>query len=293
MIHQLLRRVALPPTGLVLLSIASTQIGSAIAKSLLDQITPVGMVLLRVGFAAGLLLLLWRPSVRQTLRARGWLVLFFGASLALMNLSFYEAIARIPIGIGVALEFIGPLGVAVCNSRKLLDVLWVVLAGLGILLVTPIGGFALDLVGISFALLAGAFWAAYIILSARTGKALPGGGGLAIAMTLGTLILLPIGGSAVYQALDRPYLLLLGFGVAMLSSAIPYSLELEALRTLPVRVFGILLSLEPMMAAIAGFVILGETLNFRSGIAIVLVTVAAAGSSQFSDRKLSHEEREA
>lgn len=284
--HHLLRRLTLPPTGLVLLSIASTQIGSAIAKSLLNQITPAGMVLLRVGFAAGLLLLLWRPPVRQTLQARGWLVLFFGASLALMNLSFYEAIARIPIGIAVALEFIGPLGVAVCHSRKPLDVLWVILAGLGIVLVTPIGGFALDLAGIGFALLAGVFWAAYILLSARTGKALPGGSGLAIAMTLGTVILLPIGGSAVYDVIDRPFLLLLGFGVAMLSSAIPYSLELEALRTIPVQVFGILLSLEPMMAAIAGFAILGETLNLRSIIAILLVTIAAAGSSRFSDRAL-------
>lgn len=286
MLHQLLRRIALPPTGLVLFSIASTQIGSAIAKSLLDQITPSGMVLLRVGLAAGLLLLLWRPPIRAALRARGWLVLLFGASLALMNLSFYEAIARIPIGIAVALEFIGPLGVAVCNSRKLLDVLWVVLAGLGIVLVTPIGGFTLNLAGIGFALLAGAFWAAYILLSARTGKALPGGSGLAIALTLGTLILLPFGGSAVVQNIDQPQLLLMGFGVALLSSAIPYSFELEALRTMPVRVFGILLSLEPMMAAIAGFIILGETLTLRSVIAIVLVTVAAAGSSRFSDRKL-------
>jgi inner membrane transporter RhtA len=158
----------------------------------------------------------------------------------------------------------------------------VVLAGIGIVLLTPIGGLDLDVTGIVFALLAGACWATYILLSARTGRVLPGGNGLAIAMTIGAIGLLPFGAATASPALANPQLLLMGFGVAMLSSAVPYSLELEALRHLPVRVFGVLLSLEPMVAAIAGFLILGETLNPRAIVAIVLVTLAAAGSSRYS-----------
>lgn len=274
----------LPPTALVLLSIVSTQLGSALAKSLFQQLNPYGMALLRVGFAAIILLLLWRPRLTGMNRWGRVALIGFGLSLSLMNLTFYLAIERIPIGVAVALEFIGPLGVAVANSRRWLDGLWVALAAVGIGLLAPIGGSVLDPVGVGLALVAGSFWAAYILLSARVGRAFPGGTGLALAMGVGAIVLLPIGLMAGGTALVSPPLLLLGFGVALLSSVLPYSFELEALRGLPVRVFGVLLSLEPVAAAVTGLILLGETLDFRASLAIGLVTVAAAGASRFGTR---------
>lgn len=271
-------RPSLSPTLLVLLSIVSTQLGSAVAKSLFAQINPYTVVFLRVGFAALVLLLLWRPHWRQVKPEQYPLLVAFGLALALMNLSFYLAIERVPIGVAVALEFVGPLGVAVCNSRRWLDGLWVALAAAGILLLSPLGQARLDPVGILLALTAGGLWAAYILLSARVGQALPGGSGLAMAMTIGAVALLPVGLWAGVGNLT-PYLLLLGFGVALLASALPYSLELEALRWMPVQVFGVLLSLEPVAAAAMGFLVLREALSLRDLSAIVLVTLAAAGAA--------------
>ncbi len=271
-------RPPLPPTALLLLSIVSTQLGSAVAKSLFTQINPYAVVVLRVGFAAIVLLLLWRPRWRQISRADYLPLVGFGLALALMNLTFYLAIERIPIGIAVALEFLGPLGLAVLNSRRWLDGLWVALAAAGILLLAPVGDVQLDPIGLLLALTAGGFWASYILLSVRVGRALPGGAGLAIAMTIGALLLLPVGLWAGVIGLPLP-LLLLGFAVAMLSSALPYSLELEALRWMPVQVFGVLLSLEPVTAALMGFLVLRETLSLRAMLAIMLVTIAAAGAA--------------
>jgi inner membrane transporter RhtA len=280
-----MNRSAPSPTVLVLLSVASTQFGSAIAKSLFAQINPYAVVFLRVGFAALLLLALWRPNWRQVNRATAPTLILFGLSLAFMNLSFYLAIERIPIGVAVALEFIGPLGVAVAHSRRWLDALWVVLAAVGIALLAPIGDdFRLDPIGVGLALVAGALWASYILLTAKVGKALPGGAGLALAMTVGAIVLLPIGIGAGGAVLLSPTLLLIGLGVALLSSALPYSLELEALRWMPVRVFGVLLSTEPAAAALIGFLVLRETLSLRAMVAIGLVTVAAAGSARFSQK---------
>jgi len=190
--------------------------------------------------------------------------------------------------VAVTLEFVGPLGVAVAGSRRLLDGLWVVLAATGVLLLAPLkvlGATDLDPAGVAFALLAGVFWASYILLSARVGGAFPGGTGLVISLCVGTLVLLPIGIADGGYALLDPKLLLLGLGVAILSSAVPYSLELSALRTLPTRVFGVLMSLEPAVAALVGFLVLGELLDLRAVAAIGLVTVAAAGASLFGGRK--------
>ncbi|MDJ0702850.1 MAG: EamA family transporter [Leptolyngbyaceae cyanobacterium MO_188.B28] len=276
--------VSLPPLSLVLLAIGSTQIGSASAKALFQEAGPAGVVFLRVGFAAAFLFLLWRPQWRSQVRDHLGLLILFGLALALMNFSFYAAIDRIPVGIAVALEFIGPLGLAIVKSRRVLDILWVLLAGAGIVLLTPIGGFALDLWGVGLALLSGCLWAAYILLSVRTGRALAGEEGLAWAMAIGALVLAPVGIAAEGATLLQPQVWLPGLGVALLSSAIPYSLELEALRSLPIQVFGVLLSLEPVAAAIAGFLILGETLEFRAIAAILLVTIAAAGTARFSRR---------
>ena len=278
---------AFPPTGLVLLSIGSVQLGAAIAKGLFDELGPTGTVLLRVGFAAIVLLVLWRPSVKGFAR-RGYLVAtLFGLTLAAMNLSLYLALDRIPLGVAVTLEFVGPLGVAVAGSRRLLDLLWAVLAAAGILLLAPLnilGDANLDPVGVALALLAGLFWASYILLSARTGSAFPGGTGLVIALCVATVALLPVGIAGGGAALLDPWLLLAGFAVAMLSSAIPYSFELEALRKLPARLFGVLMSLEPAVAALIGFVVLDERLGPRALVAVVLVTVAAVGASRIGEK---------
>jgi inner membrane transporter RhtA len=218
----------------------------------------------------------------------GYLVaVLFGLTLGAMNLSLYLALDRIPLGVAVTLEFVGPLGVAVAGSRRPLDLLWAVLAAAGVLLLAPLnvlGGSDLDPVGVALALLAGLFWASYILLSARTGSAFPGGTGLVIALWVATVALLPVGISGGGTALLDPGLLLAGFAVAMLSSAIPYSFELEALRKLPPRVFGVLMSLEPAVAALLGFVVLGERLGGRAIAAIVLVTAAAAGASRFGEK---------
>jgi inner membrane transporter RhtA len=276
---------AAPPTSLVLLGIGTVQLGAAIAKGLFDQLGPGGTVFLRVGFAALVLLLLWRPSVRGYARGDYLVAILFGLTLAAMNFTLYQALDRIPLGVAVTLEFVGPLGVAVAGSRRMLDLLWVVLAAAGIVLLAPLdvlGETDLDPVGVALALLAGLFWASYILLSARTGSIFPGGTGLVIALCIGTAVLVPVGIVGGGAALLDPGLLLAGFAVAMLSSVVPYSLELEALRKLPARVFGVLMSLEPAVAALVGFVILGERLGLRALAAVLLVTVAAVGASRFA-----------
>ncbi len=278
-----------PPTGFVFLSIVSVQLGAAIAKSLFDSLGPGGTVFLRIAFAALALLVLWRPRLTGYARGDYLIATVFGLTLVGMNFSIYQAFDRVPLGVAVTLEFVGPLGVAIVGSRRALDLLWAFLAAAGILLLAPLGvlGSAdLDPLGVAFALLAGGFWAAYILLSARTGRLFPGNTGLVFALCVGTIVLLPVGISSAGYALLNPWLLLAGFGVAMLSSAIPYSLELDALRKLPARVFGVLMSLEPAVAALAGFIILGEQLGSRSIAAIFLVTVAAAGASRFGATEL-------
>lgn len=276
-----------PPTALVLFPIVSVQLGAAVAKGLFDSLGPGGTVFLRIAFAALVLFLLVRPKLGGHDRA-GYLVAgLFGLVLAGMNFSIYLAFDRIPLGVAVTLEFVGPLGVAVAGSRRVLDLLWVVLAAAGILLLAPLGvlgGMDLDPVGVAFALLAACLWACYILLSASTGSAFPGGTGLVIALCVGTLVLFPFGIAGAGYALLDPKLLLAGFGVAMLSSAIPYSLELEALRKLPARVFGVLMSLDPAVAALAGLVVLGERLEMRAVAAILFVTIASAGASLFGRR---------
>jgi inner membrane transporter RhtA len=256
----------------------STQVGGAIAKTLFDDLGPTGTVLLRVAFAAVLLTALSRPRLRGHSRRELTLAAAFGLSLAAMNFSFYEALDRIPLGIAVTIEFAGPLAVAVAGSRRALDLVWVVLAAAGILLLAR-GGSGVHIAGVLLALLAGFFWAAYIVLGARLGRAFPGGSGLSLAMIVGAVALLPVGIGGGGDALLRPSLLAAGVGVAILSSVLPYSLELEGLRRIPTRVFGILMSVEPAIAALAGFVILGEGLRARDILAIVMVAAASAGSS--------------
>lgn len=270
----------MPPTVLVLLGMSSVQVGAALAKSLFDEIGAGGTVFLRMATAALVLALVWRPRVGGHSSRELGLVVVFALALAGMNLAFYSSIDRIPLGIAVALEFVGPLGVAVFGSRKPLDLLWVALAAAGILLLSGFGSGDLDRLGVGLALLAGAFWAAYILLSVRVGQAFPGGSGLALAMVVATVPLAPVGIAEAGSELLVPSVLLAATGVGILSSAFPYALELEALRRMPAGVFGVLLSLEPGVAALAGYVFLGEALVTREIAAIVLVVAASAGAAR-------------
>ena len=275
----MVRADRIPPTLLVLGGVASVQFGAAFAKTLFDEVGPGGTVFLRVVFAAILLAVLWRPALGGRSAADWRLIVPFGFSLVAMNLAFYESLDRIPLGIAVTFEFVGPLGVAVAGSRRALDFLWVALAAAGILLLSDFGTADLDGLGVALALLAGGFWAAYIVLAARVGRAFPGGQGLALAMGAGSLMLAPVGVADGGADLLVPGVLAIGLAVAILSSAIPYTLEMEALRRMPQRVFGVLMSLEPAMAALAGFVLLDEGLATRELVAIVLVVAASAGAS--------------
>jgi inner membrane transporter RhtA len=270
-----------PPTLLVLAAVTSVQFGAALAKTLFDELGASGTVFVRTLFAALVLALIWRPRVAGHDRREIALAVVFGLVLAGMNLCFYGALDRIPLGIAVTLEFVGPLGVAVFGSRRPLDLLWVGLAAAGILLLSnPGGAGGLDGLGVALALTAGALWAAYILLSARVGRVFPGGAGLALAMLVATVPLAPVGIAAGGADLLVPWILLAGAAVGVLSSAIPYALELEALRRLPVGVFGVLMSLEPAVGALAGFVVLGEELATREVAAILLVVAASAGAAR-------------
>jgi inner membrane transporter RhtA len=265
-------------TALVLGGIVSVQVGAAFATTLFDELGPGGTVFLRIAFAAVLLLVIWRPPLRLGAGVARRDVVLLGLVLAGMNLSFYVALDRIPLGIAVTLEFIGPLGVAIAGSRRRLDVLWVGLAAAGILLLSPVPGSDLDGLGVVMALVAGCFWGAYILLTARVGRALPGGGGLAIAMTIAAVAVIPVGLADGGDALLDADLLAIGLAVAVLSSALPYSLELEALRRLPENTFGVLMSLEPAVAATVGFVGLDQDLAAREVVAIGLVLAASLGA---------------
>ncbi len=197
-----------------------------------------------------------------------------------MNATFYEAIERIPLGIAVTIEFIGPLTVAIAGSRRRLDLLWVGLAAIGIVALMHGGSRSLDALGVVFALIAGCMWGAYIIINARVGRAFEHGSGLAIAMCVASIVVLPLGVAQGGRALLEPRSLALGAAVGLLSSAIPYTLEMEALRRIPTRIFGVLMSLEPAMAALAGFIVVGQGLSARELAGIAFVVAASVGASR-------------
>ena len=264
---------------LVVIGIISVQAGAAIAKDLFGTISPTSMVFLRLVTSTLVLLAVARPSVRGRSRSDWLVVAGFGASLGLMNWAIYQSFSRIPLGIAVTIEFIWPLTLAVVGSRKARDLVWVGLAAIGVVLL----GFEpadLDAVGVAFALLAGVAWAAYILLSAQTGQRWPGFDGLAIASAFATLLLT---GPAIVSggtALLDPHVLLIGVLVGVLSSVIPYSCELVALRSLTPSVFGILMSLEPAAAALAAIVVLNELLSPIQWLAIACVVAASVGATR-------------
>jgi inner membrane transporter RhtA len=269
---------AFPPPALVLLGIVSVQMGSALAKHLFNAVGSLGTVALRLFFAAAVLMLLWRPSLRMNRRT--WtVVLSYGVILGVMNQCFYLALARLPLGIAVTVEFLGPLAVALAGSRRWLDAFWAVLAAGGVVLLTE-GRGDLNLVGFLFALAAGTCWGLYILVGAALGRHTTAGNGLALGMAVAALVAVPFGVADSGTALIWPWVLVAGLGVALMSSVIPYSLDLEALRRIPERVFGILMSLEPAMAALIGLIVLRESLHWSQWIAVLCVVAASAGATR-------------
>jgi inner membrane transporter RhtA len=270
---------AMPPVPAILGAIVSVQAGAALAKGLFPALGPIGTVGLRVVLSAVMLMAVFRPRLRALSAAQWRAVIPYGLVLGTMNIFFYLSLSRIPLGVAVAVEFVGPLGVAVFGSRRAVDIAWVVLAAAGIALITPWSGGGTDAVGVAFALAAGACWAAYILLGGRVSRVMPGGASVATGMVIGSFVALPSAlATGGFARLTLP-LFLAGIGVALLSSAIPYTLEMIALKGLPARTFGILMSLEPAVAALLGLVFLHELLSLRQWLAVALIIAASTGST--------------
>jgi inner membrane transporter RhtA len=293
---------ATPPAILVLTGVVSVQVGAGLAARLFTQVPPAAVTGLRLWTAAVLLAVLGARGLRREItgliRRRAWpdaaVVVAFGLTLAVMNYCIYQAFARIPLGIAVTVEFLGPLAVAVAASRRLLDLAWVALAGGGVALLSQAGGAApaaavhdpggaslagLNVAGLAFALAAAASWAIYILLSAATGRRFPGSSGLTVAMAVAALAVTPAGLLAGGRSLLRLGVLATGAAIGLLSSIIPYSLELETLRRVPAKVFGIWMSVEPAVAALVGLVMLSQSLSLAEWAAIGCVTVASTGAA--------------
>ena len=274
----------LSPVWLVIGAIVSVQVGAAFAKSLFELAPPTAIAWLRMAVAAVVLMLVARPRLTGRSWAEWRVVIGYGIALATMNWAIYMSCARIPLGLAVTIEFLGPLALALVGSRRALDLVWVALAGIGVALlgVFPV---TVDWIGVGFALLAGAGWAAYILLGRRTGVSWSGVTGVSMGAVVGaTVFLIPgivTGGSALLQ----PKVLLLGAAVAIMSSVIPYGLEMVALRSISPGVFGILMSLEPAAAALAALVILGEQLGWVEIVAMTCVIVASAGATRTLGRQ--------
>ncbi|WP_405938099.1 EamA family transporter [Streptomyces sp. NBC_00726] len=272
------RRAALAPVALVVAGALSVQFGAAIAVLLMPRAGALGVVTLRLAAAALVLLVVCRPRLRGHSRADWGTVVAFGIAMGGMNTLFYQAADRIPLGAAVTLEVLGPLALSVIASRRLVNVVWAALALGGVVLLSGGGFDRLDPAGAAYALGAGAMWAGYIVFSARTGRRFPQADGLALAMVVAALLSLPLGIMDAGARLLVPTTLGLGAAVALLSSVLPYTLELIALRRLPAPTFAILMSLEPAVAAMAGFLILHQALSLTDALAIALVIGASMGA---------------
>ena len=264
----------------VLCSVTSLGVGTSFAKQLFPQVGSLGTTALRVGFSALLLLALWRPWRWPLSRQDALSLLRYGVALGLMNLLFYMSLRTIPFGLAVAIEFSGPLTVALLSSRKPIDFVWLALAaaGLGLLLPLGLGSAPLDLEGVLYALAAAVFWGAYIVFGKRVGH-LHAGHSVALGLSVAALTVVPFGVWQAGSALLDPQILLFGLGVAAISSALPISLEMMALKRLPQEAFGIMTSMETAVAALLGLFLLDEHLGALQWLAIVCVMLAAAGSS--------------
>ncbi|MEU9383088.1 EamA family transporter [Streptomyces sp. NPDC048279] len=269
---------SLGPVGLVLAGGISVQFGAAVAVTLMPRAGALGVVCLRLFAAAVILLVVCRPRLRGHSRTDWGTVIVFGVTMGAMNGLFYEAVARIPLGLAVTLEVLGPLALSVLASRRLINALWAALALAGVFLLGGGNFSGLDPVGVGLALGAGAMWATYIIFSARTGRRFPQADGLALAMAVAALLFLPLGIAEAGGKLLDPTTVALGSSVAVLSSVLPYTLELLALRRLPAHTFAVLMSLEPAIAATAGFLILDQALSAAQAAAVALVIAASIGA---------------
>ncbi|QKW07198.1 EamA family transporter [Streptomyces sp. NA04227] len=278
-------KTTLGPVGLVLAGGISVQFGGALAVKLMPRAGALGVVSLRLAVAALVLMVICRPSLRGHSRADWGTVLAFGAVMAAMNALFYQSIARMPIGPAVTLEVLGPLALSVLTSRRLINVLWAGLALAGVFLLGGGGFDGLDPAGAAFALGAGVMWAAYILFSARTGRRFPQADGLALAMLVAALLMLPVGLAESGAKLAVPTTVALGAAVAVLSSVLPYTLELLALRRMPAASFAVMMSLEPAVAALAGLLILSQALSVAETMAIVLVVAASMGAVRTHTRQ--------
>ncbi|MDC8098756.1 EamA family transporter [Chryseobacterium rhizosphaerae] len=271
--------VAIPAT---LLAIICVQGGASIAKQLFPAIGAIGTVSLRIVLSAVLLTLINRPKFSQFTKQKWKYCALYGIGLAAMNLIFYMAIQRIPLGLAVTVEFAGPLFLALALSRKLLDVVWALLACVGILLIVPWQSNNIDLLGLGLAFLAGMFWAGYIVMGGKVAKIMDGKDAVTTGMLFASLVIIPftIWDGAVFNL--TPTLFIKGLGVAILSSALPFSLEMMALKKLPAKTFSILMSLEPAFAAFSGLLFLSESLTFLQWISIACVIAASIGTTVFS-----------
>lgn len=275
---------AVPPPILVLLAIVSIQIGAALAVRLFAAVEPPGVVFLRVALSAILLVLASRPALDRTVRRHSGLLLLYGLVLAVMNYGFYEAIARIPLGVAVTIDFMGPLAVAVATSRRRLDFLWIALAILGIAMLMPEIGGRLDPVGVMYAGMAAVGWAGFVLLSRRVGRIFVGGDGLALGMVVAAVFLAPFGLLKSSPVLFDPALAITATAIAVLSTAIPLSLEFAALKRMPPKTYGVLVTLEPAVAVLVGAVLLSEWVGATGIVAVCCVTAAAVGATLFADR---------
>jgi inner membrane transporter RhtA len=272
------RRIAPLSVGLVLLAIVSIQCGAAIAISIFDRVGFAGAVLLRNLLAVPVLAAIWPPSLRGRARSDLWLVAAFGVALGVMNLAIYAALDRIPLGVAVTVEFLGPLGVAVFKGRGPLALLWAALAACGVVaLAGPFGG-STDLLGIGFAAVAALGWASYILLGGRVGRVFAGASGLTIGVTIAVLIQLPAGLASGGSELVAPAVLGAGAAAAVLSTVVPYAAEIEALRRIPPAPFGVLMSLEPAVAALVGLIALDQGLDAGEVAGIAFVVIASIGA---------------
>jgi inner membrane transporter RhtA len=270
----------IPPQLLLLGSIASVQFGAAFATQLFDDAGPGGMVFLRLSLSGLVLLAITRPALRGKTRDDWLAVTAFGLVLGGMNWTFYECLARMPLGPAVTIELMGPLVLAIVGSRRRIDVLWIALAVGGVVLLAFRGGEGeVTAAGVILALSAGLLWVCYILLSKRVGRSFESVDGLAIALAIGMLFVLPVGLVQGGSALVEPKVLAGGFAVAMLSSLIPYSLELVALRQISAATFGLLMSLEPALATLAGVLVLGQHLTALLAVAIAMVIIASVGTT--------------
>jgi len=273
----------IPPVWLVVVGILSVQVGAGIAKNLFDDADPTTLVWLRLATSAVILAAIARPTLRGRTPDDWRVAVAFGVTLGTMNWAIYQSFARIPLGIAVTIEFLGPLALAVFGSRRPRDLLWAFLAAIGVALLGLEPG-ELTWAGVGFALLAAASWAAYILLSASTGRRWPGLEGLTVASVVATLMLTPFLVAFSGRGLGEPNVLLVGALVGLLSSVIPYSCEITALRTIRPSVFGILMSLEPAAAALSGIVVVGEYLTGVQWLALGCVVVASVGATRTESR---------